>query len=99
MEENEKILFVTSTVDYSGLMFLVFENGKAVKIPLEAYKTKTNRKRLINAYSSKSRLIFMTFLSEDADFVLTRDNDKACLFNTSLIPISATKTSGGVQLY
>ncbi len=99
MEENEKIIFVTPTVDYSGCLFLLFENGKAVKIPVESYKTKTNRKRLINAYSSKSRLIFMTFISEDRDFVLTRDNDKACLFNTSLVSVSATKTSGGTQLY
>ena len=99
MEENEKIIFVTHTTDYSGFLFLLFENGKAVKIPVEAYKTKTNRKRLINAYSSKSRLIFMTFISDDRDFVLTRDNDKACLFNTSLVSVSATKTSGGTQLY
>ena len=41
----------------------------------------------------------MTFLNIDSDFVLTRDNDKACLFNTSLIPASSTKTSGGIQLY
>lgn len=99
MEENEKIIFVTHTTDYSGFLFLLFENGKAVKIPVEAYKTKTNRKRLINGYSSKSRLIFMTFISDDRDFVLTRDNDKACLFNTSLVSVSATKTSGGTQLY
>ena len=78
---------------------MVFENGKAVKIPLLSYKTKTNRKRLINAYSSKSPLIFMTFTDGDRDFVLIRDSDKACLFNTGLIPESATKTSGGVQLY
>ncbi len=41
----------------------------------------------------------MTFISDDRDFVLTRDNDKACLFNTSLVSVSATKTSGGTQLY
>ncbi len=99
MEENERIIFAAATTDYSGRIFMVFENGKAVKIPLLSYKTKTNRKRLINAYSSKSPLIFMTFTDGDRDFVLIRDSDKACLFNTGLIPESATKTSGGVQLY
>ena len=99
MEENERIIFAAATTDYSGQIFMVFENGKAVKIPLLSYKTKTNRKRLINAYSSKSPLIFMTFTDGDRDFVLIRDSDKACLFNTGLIPESATKTSGGVQLY
>ncbi len=99
MEENEKIIFVTSTTDYSGFIFMAFKNGKAVKIPLEAYKTKTNRKKLLNAYSPKSQLIFMTFIYNDRDFIIKRDNDKLCLFNSSLIPVSNTKTSGGVQLY
>ena len=99
MEENEKVIFVTSTTDYRGNLFLLFENGKAVKIPAESYRTKTNRRRLINAYSSKSRLIFMTFIDSDRDYVLTRDDDKACLFSTALVPVSGTKTSGGVQLY
>ena len=99
MEEDENIIFFTTATDYSGMMFFMFENGKAVKIPLEIYKTKTNRKKLINAYSAKSRLIFMTYLDEDSDFILTRDDDKACLFNTSLISLSATKTASGVQVY
>jgi DNA gyrase subunit A len=99
MEEDENIIFFTTTTDYSGIMFFMFENGKAVKIPLESYKTKTNRKKLVNAYSAKSRLIFMTCLDEDSDFILTRDNDKACLFNTFLISLSATKTASGVQVY
>lgn len=80
-------------------MIFAYENGKVAKIDLSSYSTKTNRKKLINAYSSKSRLIYMTFITEDKDFVLTRDSDKACLFNTSLIPMSATKNATGVQVY
>jgi len=99
MEENENIVFFTVADDYSGTMLFIFENGKAVKVPLESYMTKTNRKKLINAYSLKSRLIFMTFMNGDSDFVLTRDDDKACLFNTSLLSPSATKNASGVQVY
>jgi len=99
LEEDEKIIFVTATYDYHGMMLFMFENGKAAKVPLDAYSTKTNRKKLINAYSAKSRLIFMTFMEEDSDYILTRDTDKACLFNTKLIPLSGTKTTVGLQIY
>ena len=99
MEDDEKIIFITATADYSGIMLFMYENGKASKVELNAYSTKTNRKKLINAYSAKSRLIFMTCMEEDSDFILTRDTDKACLFNSSLVPLSATKSAAGVQIY
>ena len=99
MEDDEKIIFITATADYSGIMLFMYENGKASKVELNAYSTKTNRKKLINAYSAKSRLIFMTCMEEESDFILTRDTDKACLFNSSLVPLSATKSAAGVQIY
>ncbi|MDD3570642.1 MAG: DNA gyrase subunit A [Lachnospiraceae bacterium] len=99
LEDDEKIVYITTTYDYSGNMLYMFENGKAAKVPLKAYQTKTNRKKLINAYSAKSPLIFVAKIDEDTDFVLTRDFDKACLFNTELIPLSTTKSAGGIQVY
>lgn len=99
MEDDEKIIFITATADYSGIMLFMYKNGKASKVELNAYSTKTNRKKLINAYSAKSRLIFMTCMEDDSDFILTRDTDKACLFNSSLVPLSATKSAAGVQIY
>lgn len=99
LEDDEKIVYMTTTYDYSGNMLYMFENGKAAKVPLNAYKTKTNRKKLINAYSAKSPLIYVVKIDVDSDFVLTRDFDKACLFNTELIPLSTTKNAGGIQVY
>ncbi|MEA5082600.1 MAG: DNA gyrase subunit A [Lachnospiraceae bacterium] len=99
LEDDEKIVYITTTYDYSGNMLYMFENGKAAKVPLNAYQTKTNRKKLINAYSAKSPLIYVAKIDEDSDFILTRDFDKACLFNTELIPLSTTKNAGGVQVY
>jgi DNA gyrase subunit A len=99
LEEDEKIIFITATYDYSGMMLFMFENGKAAKIDMNAYSTKTNRKKLINAYSSKAKLKFIASLAEESDFILTRDTDKACLFNTALIPLSTTKNAAGVQVY
>ena len=99
LEENEKIIYFTATTDYSGYMIFAFENGKVAKVPLESYATKTNRKKLVNAYSPKSPVIGMTYSSGDCDIVLIRDTDKALLFNTELIPLNVNKTSGGVQVF
>jgi Type IIA topoisomerase (DNA gyrase/topo II, topoisomerase IV), A subunit len=99
LEDEEKIVYMTTTYDYSGNMLYMFANGKAAKIPLNAYQTKANRKKLINAYSAKSPLIFIAKIDDEADFVLTRDFDKVCLFNTNLIPLSTTKNAVGVQVY
>lgn len=99
LEENEKIIYFTVTTDYSGYMIFAFENGKVAKVPLESYATKTNRKKLVNAYSPKSPVIGMTYSSGDCDIVLIRDTDKALLFNTELIPLNVNKTSGGVQVF
>ena len=52
-DDGEKPLYMVNTVDYSGYMIFIFENGKAAKVPLNAYETKTNRKKLGNAYSLK----------------------------------------------
>jgi len=99
MDKDEKIFYMTVTADYSGYMIYAFENGKMAKIPLSAYQTKLNRKKLLNVYSDKSPLIFTTHITEDTNLLALRDNDKALLFSTSLIPEKSTKNSVGVQVY
>lgn len=99
MEDEEKIIYMTTTTDYSDHMLFAFENGKAAKIPLSSYATKVNRRKLVNAFSSKSALIYMSKIEGDTDFILTRDADKATLFNTKLINEISTKNSSGLQVY
>lgn len=99
LEDGEKIVFMVPTLDYRGSVLFMFENGKGAKVALNAYQTKTNRKKLLNAYSGKSPLVSIVFVDEDCDVLAVRDFDRACLFNTSLIPVAATKTNGGVQVY
>lgn len=99
LEENENIIYMTVTNDYTGFMIFAFENGKVAKIDLKSYETKVNRKRLLNAYSSKSPIAGMYFVKEDCDMIAIRDNDKALLFNTSLLNINSTKNSSGIQVY
>lgn len=99
MDAEERILYMTATIDYSGFMVFFFENGKATKVQLSAYATKMNRRKLVNAYSSRAKLVYMEKLEEESDFILMRNNDKATLFNTELIPINATKNASGIQVY
>ena len=99
LDAEETIIYMTATADYSGQMVFFFANGKAAKVPLSAYETKTNRRKLVNAYSARAELVRMAKIAEEADFILMRNADKATLLNTELIPLSATKNAGGVQVF
>lgn len=99
MEKDENIIYIVSTSDYSGYMIYGFKNGKVSKIPVSSYQTKVNRKKLINSYSNKSPLIFISHILQDTEYLAVRDNDKALLFSTSLIPLKSSKTSNGIQVY
>lgn len=98
MEPEERIVFMTATADYTGQVVFFFENGKAAKVPLSAYATKMNRKKLVNAYSARSPLVQMRKLDMEQDFLLIRNSDKAVLLNTELIPAGSTKNVSGVQV-
>lgn len=98
MEPDERIIFLMPTKDYEGSLLFAFANGKIAKVSLSSYATKTNRKKLVNAYSGKSELVAIYWLPEDKDFVAIRDMDKAALFNTSLLSVNASKNATGVQV-
>ncbi len=96
MEEGETVLFMAVTTDYKGYMLFVFENGKAAKINLSAYETKTNRKKLVNAYSDKSPLAGCCQLEQDCEVLLTATNTRMLIFHTGAVAAKATKDSQGV---
>ena len=100
MEDGEKPMFMISTTDYKGILFIAFENGKAARFPISAYETKQNRKKLINAFFDGSRAIGFLLLDEDEDpdLIVTNSFDKAAVFKASLIPLKTTRTTQGVQL-
>ena len=97
--EDERIVYLTPVSDYRGFMLFAFKSGKMAKVQMEAYATKLNRKKLINAYSGKSELAFAAWIPEDTDFLAMRGNDKAMVFNTALINPVGAKNSPGVQVY
>jgi DNA gyrase subunit A len=98
MEENERIICMVATIDYSGFMIFGFINGKVAKVNLESYATKVNRKKLINAYSDKSKIVYIGFIGQDSDFLAIRDRNKALMFNTSLLTPNASKNAMGMQV-
>ena len=97
-DENEGLKTLVPTTDYSGYIVFFFENGKAAKVPMKSYETKTNRKKLANAYSAKSPLVAALFVGEDADILLRTSSGHALVFNTGMILPKSTRDSQGVQV-
>ena len=98
MDEGENAVFLAVTKDYEGYMLFFFENGKAAKIELSAYATKTNRKKLIGAYSDKSPLACACQIAEDTEFLLTSSQGRLLLFHTGAVAAKATRGAQGVQV-
>lgn len=96
MEEKDDIVGMIISGNYSGHLLFCFENGKCAKIPLKSYETKSNRRKLTGAFSVKSPLVSMLYLTEDADIVLKSSADKALVVNTEKIPEKTTRSSQGV---
>ena len=95
MDPGENVLHVIFPGDYKGFILFFFENGKAAKVPLSAYETKTNRRRLTGAYSDKSPL--KTALALDADVqlaVYTTDSRAAVISTAQLLPKTTRNTIG-----
>ena len=97
-EEYENVVSVVATTDYSGHLLMIFENGKAAKVPLNAYETKTNRRKLANAYTSKSKLVKMFVIPDNTDILVRSTNGRAIVFNTGMILPKAARDTIGVQV-
>ena len=98
MENDERIVFLHMTEDYLGHVLLGFANGKFARIPLNAYETKTNRRKLVKAYSTASPVVRIFFLEADDDFVAVSNIRKVLVFNSAKVPLKPTRTNQGVQV-
>ena len=97
-DDGEFPIAMVQTTDYSGYLLFVFENGKAAKVPLSAYATKTNRKKLARAFNDKAPLVAALFLPEDGEVLLRSDGNRAVLLHTELAAPKATRDTQGVQV-
>ena len=85
------------TKDYSGYVLFLFENGKAAKVELSAYATKTNRKKLIGAYCDKFPLASAVHLTEDGEYMISSSGGRVLLIHTGAITAKTTKNTQGVN--
>ncbi len=98
MDEGENAVYMVATKDYKGIMLFGFENGKIAKIPLESYATKTNRKKLANAYSDKSKLASAMFIEEDREVLLRASSGRMLLVHTGALALKTTRSTQGVAV-
>ena len=97
-EPGENLLSIQFCGDYKGFILFFFENGKAAKVPLSAYETKTNRKKLTGAYSDKSPLVTAMVLEEDAQIALYSSDGRAAIFTTAQLLPKTTRNTQGVAV-
>lgn len=96
-DDNEKVVYMAVTTDYKGFMLFFFDDGKVAKVDASSYKTKTNRKKLIKAYSVKSPLVRAVHIDDDKEFVLTASSGKMLIVHSGAINLKAAKDTQGVN--
>ncbi len=98
MEAGESVLQVVLPGDYKGYILFFFENGKAAKVPLSAYETKTNRRKLTAAFSDKSPLKTAIVLDTDTQIVLYTTDGRAAIITTAQLLPKTTRNTIGVSV-
>ncbi len=98
MEQDEKVVYICVIREYVGYMIFVFENGKVAKVDITAYQTKTNRKKLLKAYSLKSPLACCEYIEEDTEFVLSSSSGRMLILNTGALTPKTSKDTIGVSV-
>ena len=97
-EPGENMVELVFCGDYKGFVLFFFENGKAAKVPLSAYETKTNRRKLTGAYSDKSPLVKVMALDADAQMALYSSDGRAAIFSTAQLLPKTTRNTQGVAV-
>ncbi len=97
-DEDESPIYMAVTTDYSGYMLFFFENGKVAKIDMATYETKTNRKKLVKAYTDRFNIAAIKYIKEDTEFLLTTSANRALLLSTAALSPKQTRDSIGVNV-
>ena len=98
MDPGENVLHVLLPGDYKGFVLFFFENGKAAKVPLSAYETKTNRRKLTGAYSDKSPLVAAMVMDTDCQMALYSTDGRALIISTAQLLPKTTRNTQGVAV-
>ena len=99
MDEGESVLAVILPGDYRGSLLFLFENGKAARVELSGYATKSNRRKLTGAYSDKSPVKAMFLLQDgERELVLYSSDGRALIFSTAQLAVKTTRNTQGVAV-
>ena len=98
MDPGELVKQVVLCGDYKGFVVFFFENGKVAKVPMSAYETKTNRKKLIGAYSDKSPVQTIIGMESDDQVAVYSSDGRAVIFSTAQLLPKTTKNTQGVAV-
>lgn len=98
MGEDENAIYLAVTDNYDGYMLFFFENGKVAKVSMKSYATKTNRKKLLTAYSNKSNILAMAYIKKDSYFLIKTLKSKYMILDTSLLSTKVSKDTAGVSV-
>ena len=97
MDPGELPVYMAVTMDYKGYMLFAFENGKIAKVELSSYATKTNRKKLIGAYSQKSPLVYIAAVPDDTELLCATTASRMLIVNTAMVAPKAARDTQGIQ--
>ena len=99
-DEGENAIYMIPTKDYKGYVFFFFENGKAAKVPLESYATKTNRRKLTGAYCDKDKLAGILYVEDDENEIMVRSSSgRVMIFKSSDLLAKTSRNTQGVALF
>lgn len=96
-DEGENAVYMAVVKEFTGYMLFFFENGKVAKVDMATYATKTNRRKLVGAYSDKSPLVAMFYIPEDRELLLTSTAGRHLLLHTGAVAVKTTRNTIGVQ--
>lgn len=95
LDEGERIVCFAAVQEYTGYMLFFFRGGKAAKVEMSAYETKTNRKKLANAYSGKDSLAGAFYVPGDREFLLRTTGGRMLIVHTGAIHPKQTRDTPG----
>jgi DNA gyrase subunit A len=97
-DPGENVKKVVFPGDYSGTLLFCFADGKVARIPLSAYETKTNRRRLTGAYGDKSPLKTILQFTQECQAVAYTTDCRALIFSTAQLTPKSTRSAQGVSV-
>ncbi|PKM62364.1 MAG: topoisomerase IV [Firmicutes bacterium HGW-Firmicutes-21] len=98
-DEGERVVSAVVIKEYEGNLVLFFENGKAVRLPVSNYQTKTNRKKLTGAFYGGSPAVAVYKSGLAGEYLLRTDNARALLVKETQLTEKSTRTSYGSSVF